>query len=85
MDAFGLGELRGLFRRKSLYQFADGAAGGGNGHVGSDFGEGSQDEAAKVQTRMGNGQPGLVDDLVGVEDEIKIEGAGQPGLDHRRI
>ena len=63
--------------QQRLQQFGDGGA-IGDEHVGGNGGEGFEDKASLVYARVGDGETGFVDDLVGVEEDVEVEGSGAP-------
>ena len=61
-------------------EFGDGAVERGDAEVGGYGGEGFEDEAALVEAGVREGEGFGGDDVVGVEEEVEVEGAGGPGV-----
>jgi hypothetical protein len=51
-------------------------AGGGNAEMGSDFGEGDEDEGALSESGMRDFETGFAEDEIAIEEDVEVEGAG---------
>lgn len=53
---------------------------GGDDPIRGDLGEGREDELAFVHARVGEDEVVMGEDVVGVEEEVEVEGSGPPPL-----
>jgi len=77
------GENRGsegfVSMREVCEKFDRCKAGGGNAEMGSDFGEGDEDEGALSESGMRDFETGFAEDEIAIEEDVEVEGAGAVG------
>jgi hypothetical protein len=59
-----------------LQKLPDGFAQERMDEIGGDFGQGRQDESALVHARVGQDQPGRLDDAIVVQQEVQVNRSG---------
>jgi hypothetical protein len=81
----GDGWVRSGGGREIREELCGGEAGTRVAEIGSDFGEGYEDEGALREAGMRNFEAGLREDEVGVEENVEVEGARAVGDSGRAI